>query len=129
MDPRQASAGVNWATFGHSVAFFETELFYLPNRNDHDHPACYGATEEPSEEQRLPPRSAELTTRSPSAASHEAGRAQICSVELQLAHSAVLIAAAQKSDSITIYVPYILFIYFSFVVYLRILNIVPCAIQ
>ena len=129
MDPRQASAGVNCATFGHSVTFFETELFHLPNRNDRDHLACYGATEEPSEEQRLPPRSAELTTRSPSSTLHEASRAQICSVELQLVHSAMLITAAQKSDSITIYVLYILFIYFSFMVYLRILNIVPCAIQ
>ena len=113
MDSRQASAGVNCATFGHSLTFFETEFFHLHDRNDRDHLACYGATEQPSEKQCFPLPSAELTSRSPCAAPHEAVGAQICFVELQLAHSVVLIAAAQKSDSIITHILCILFIYLS----------------
>ena len=104
---------MNCATFGHSLTFFETEFFHLHDRNDRDDPACYGATEQPSEKQRSPLLSTELTSRLPCAAPHKAVGAQICFVERQLVHSAVLITAAQKSDSIITHVLCILFIYLS----------------
>ena len=48
-------------------------------------------------------------------------------IEVQLIYNVVLISAVQQIDSV-IYI-YIYFIFFSIMVYHRILNIVPCAIQ
>ena len=49
-------------------------------------------------------------------------------IEVWLIYSVVLISAVQQSDSLT-HIYTFFFIFFSTVVYHRILNIVPCAIQ
>ena len=51
-------------------------------------------------------------------------------IEVWLIYNVVLISAVQQSDSVIhIYIYTFFFIFFSMMVYHRILNIVPCAIQ
>ena len=49
-------------------------------------------------------------------------------IEVYLIYNVVLVSAVQQSDSL-IHIYIYIFIYFSIMVYQRILNIVPCAIQ
>ena len=49
-------------------------------------------------------------------------------IEVSLNYSVVLITAVQQTDSV-IHIYTFIFIFFSIMVYYRILNIVPCAIQ
>ena len=51
-------------------------------------------------------------------------------IDVYLIYNVVLISAIQQCDSVThTYIYTFFFIFFSIMVYLRILNIVPCALQ
>ena len=50
------------------------------------------------------------------------------SIEVELIYNVVLVSGVQQSDSL-IHIPTFFFVFFAIMVYHRIFNIVPCALQ